>query len=76
MSRERYPLNVAGPFYVENGCCICCEAPLHEAPDLMAMDNSHCFFKKQPSTPEELERAISAMHVSCVEALRYPGTIQ
>src|SRR5262249_37917837 len=32
-----------------------------------------CFFKKQPTTPEELDQAIAAMEVSCVPALRYAG---
>jgi glycerophosphoryl diester phosphodiesterase len=72
-----YPKNAPGPFYVENECCFACEAPYHEAPDLMAHDEEgivgHCYFKKQPSTPDEVERAISACIVSCVGAVRYGG---
>lgn len=43
---------------------------------LMAFDEEggSCFFKKQPSTPEELERAINAVHVSCTGAVRYCGS--
>ncbi len=72
-----HPKNAPGPFYVENGYCLCCEAPFHEAPDLMGTDDGqggyHCHFRKQPTTPEELDRAIMACRVSCVEAVRYAG---
>lgn len=33
-----------------------------------------CYFKRQPQTPEEIEHAIEAVWVSCVEALRYAGS--
>ncbi len=60
-----------------NGLCLFCEAPYHEAPDLMGTDDEscgyHCHFRKQPTTPEEIERAIRACQVSCVEAVRYAG---
>ena len=52
-----YPKNVPGPFYVQNECCIACEAPENEAPDLMAHEvegHPHCYFKKQPKTSEEV----------------------
>ena len=70
-----YPKNSPGPFYVEKDCCIACEAPYHEAPDLMAHDEDggHCFFRRQPETPEEVELAIRACCVSCVWAVRYSG---
>lgn len=77
--RERYPLNVDGDFYVENSMCLGCMAPINEAPDLMSYGASadacdSCFFKKQPESSEELERAMSAMAVQCVGAIRYSGT--
>jgi hypothetical protein len=72
-----YPKNAPGDFYVEHNCCITCEAPYNEAPDLMAHDDEgdypHCYFKRQPETPEEVERAVMAYHVSCVQAVRYAG---
>ena len=72
-----YPKNAPGDFYVQNGYCLKCEAPYYEAPDLMAHDdegdNPHCYFKRQPETPEEVERAVMACHVSCVRAVRYAG---
>lgn len=72
--RERTPLNAEGDFYVEKDTCITCAAPEHEAPELMSHDEeTGCYFKRQPETPEELEHAIEAVWVSCVEALRYAG---
>lgn len=71
-----HPKNAPGPFYTENECCAACEAPVLEAPDLMAQDEQgyhHCYFKRQPETPEETERAIMACVVSCVQAVRYAG---
>jgi hypothetical protein len=72
-----YPKNAPGDFYVENDCCLTCEAPYNQAPDLMAHDAEggypHCYFKRQPEAPEEVERAISACHLSCVRAVRYAG---
>ena len=77
-NQGRYPLNSVGDFYVENDLCICCTAPEHEAPDLMAHDPKapggyHCYFKRQPSTPEELQRAVMAVRVGCCGAVRYGG---
>jgi hypothetical protein len=33
----------------------------------------NCWFARQPETEEEVLRAINALHVSCVEAIRYGG---
>ena len=72
---ERFPKNAPGPFWVENGMCISCRAPEHEAPDLIASDDEtgHCYFKKQPATPEETERAVRAVRASCCDAVQYCG---
>jgi hypothetical protein len=69
------PKNAPGPFYVQDGVCTCCEAPLLEAPDLMAYNEAgaSCYFRRQPETPEEVERAIRTCWVSCVDCLRYSG---
>jgi len=78
--RTRYPENVPGPFYVEDDLCLICMAPEHEAPDIMGFFDgggaSHCYFKRQPETPEETTRAINAMCVACCGALRYGGDDQ
>jgi hypothetical protein len=75
---QRHPLNAAGDFYVVDGWCIACEAPEREAPDLMGHECAErpgyqCFFRRQPGTPEELERAVSALLVGCCGAVRYGG---
>jgi hypothetical protein len=76
LPKERYPENVKGDFYVENQVCITCGAPEAEAPDLIEhskLEYGHCYFKKQPTTADELDRAISAMQVSCIAGVRYGG---
>jgi hypothetical protein len=73
----RYPENSQGDFYVENEVCINCGAPEAEAPDLIEhskLEYGHCYFKKQPKSEDEIERAINAISVSCISGLRYGGT--
>ena len=78
--RQRNPLNAPGPFYVEANFCLGCCTPEYEAPDLMGFEENlenpsyGCFFKKQPETPDELNRTLSAMQVNCIDTLRYGGT--
>lgn len=72
---ERTLLNAEGDFYVVKDTCLTCTAPHHEAPELMGLDEATgCYFRRQPQTHEELEHAIEAVWVSCVEALRYAGS--
>ena len=72
--RERTPLNSDGDFYVEEGTCLWCMAPEHEAPELMGFDKRQgCFFRRQPQTPDEVDHAVNAVHFSCVQALHYAG---
>jgi hypothetical protein len=74
---DRYSENSQGDFYVEDGVCTSCGAPQAEAPDLIGHSKSyygHCYFKKQPQTDGEIERAINAIAVSCISGLRYGGT--
>lgn len=71
----RFARNAPGPFYT-TGECMACGAPEVEAPDLLAPlsdDNYDTYFVRQPSTPEEVERACRATEVCCVDALRYGG---
>lgn len=73
---DRFPENTKGDFYVGNGVCIACGAPEGEVPDLIEhskLEYGHCYFKKQPQTLDEIERAINAMEVSCIDGLRYGG---
>lgn len=53
---------------------------MEEAPRLVGFNENAssaaagCFFKKQPETPDERDRAFSAMLVNCIDTLRYGGT--
>jgi hypothetical protein len=72
--RERNPKNAAGAFYVLKDQCISCDAPRYEAPGLVAFDDeTGCYFQRQPETDHEVDDAIRAMFVSCVEVYRYAG---
>jgi hypothetical protein len=85
---QRFPKNAPGPFYTLGyrascrkwcGECMSCEAPEAEAPDLLAPlgeRNFDTYFVRQPTTPDEVERACRALEVCCVSALRYGGTDQ
>ena len=72
---EAYPLNAPGPFFVARDQCIACGAPQAEAPELITFDDAadHCYFKRQPQSPEELDHAIRAVIVACCDAVKYRG---
>jgi hypothetical protein len=76
MYGKAYIKNVPGPFYVEDGCCISCQVPESEAPELISSDKESCFIQKQPETELELEHMLNAIGVSCVDCTRYRGTDQ
>lgn len=74
--RHRFRKNAPGPFYT-TGDCLACDAPEYEAPHFLAPlthNNSDTYFVRQPSTPDEVERACRALEVCCVAALRYGGS--
>ena len=76
---EPHPANVPGDFYVEDGCCMMCEAPFAEAPTLFGRCQDsrgfqHCYVKQQPETQAELHQMLSAIHCSEMECIRYRGT--
>ena len=78
---EAYPENAGGPFYVQNDLCITCRAPESVARDLIGFyedtsgsgASSHCYFKKQPKPPEEIDRAVKAVRANCCGCYRYAG---
>ncbi len=74
--RERNPKNAPGPFYVEGNHCISCGAPEAEAATLVTgcASEEGCYVFKQPETAQEVNAAIRAMHVSCIQVYRYGGT--
>ena len=70
-----HPLNVAGGFYVVDGCCTACNVPFVEAPDLFAYDGTqHCYVARQPSNVTELNAAIRATWAAELQCIRYRGT--
>ncbi len=74
-----HPANVPGDFYVEDGCCTMCLVPFAEASELFGecQDRNgypHCFVKRQPETPAELTKMISAIRCAELMCIRYRGT--
>ncbi len=76
------PQAADGPFYTIPEECITCASPHEAAPDLLGWhieqregksEESHCLFKKQPTTAQELDDALNAMKASCIDNLRYGG---
>ena len=76
MAEEYTPKNAPGPFVVLKDQCITCGVPESEAPDLMAHDDeaNSCYFRRQPTSPDEVARAIRAVQASCCEAVVYRGS--
>ena len=79
MSRQPHPMNVAGDFYVEDGCCTDCGFPMVLAPSLFetiqdCRDYTHCFVQKQPENPIELKAMIESVYCAELRCIRYRGT--
>jgi ferredoxin len=73
--RVAHPENAAGPFYVENGCCMSCGMPMLSAPDLFQYDgSSHCFVKRQAKTKDEVDRMVRTTLQAEAQCIRYRGT--
>jgi hypothetical protein len=71
----RLELNAPGQFYT-TGECLACALPEAEAPECLAPlddDNYHTYFRRQPTTEQEIEHACAAALVCCVAAIRYGG---
>ncbi len=73
-----YPTNVPGEFYVEDGCCTMCEVPFAEAPNLFGTAEdpngySHCYVKRQPESPQELDQMVRAIRFAELQCIRYRG---
>jgi len=66
---------VAGPFYVEFGCCTACGVPESIAPEMFAYDSTqHCYVKRQPQSGDDLERALKILRTQDLGCVRYGGT--
>jgi ferredoxin len=73
--RIAHTANVPGDFYVEDGCCLSCGMPTTVAADLFEYDNGgHCYVRKQPIAPDEIDRMVSAFQVQDVGCIRYKGS--
>jgi hypothetical protein len=73
-----HPANVPGDYFVEDGCCLTCEAPLGWAPDLFAWSfdsqgHPHCYIKRQPQTSCEQDRMFDAIRHAEAGCIRYRG---
>ncbi|MCZ4344269.1 ferredoxin [Sphingomonadaceae bacterium G21617-S1] len=62
-----------GDFYVEPGCCLLCGVPEDIAPEIFETGKNHCFVKRQPCLPDEIDRTLKAMWSSEVDCIRYRG---
>ena len=67
-------------FYIIEELCIACGAPEAVAPDLIGFHHdsdprkSHCYLRKQPSSRDEIERAVKAVQSCCCGAYGYRGS--
>lgn len=73
-----HPANVPGDYFVEDGCCMTCNVPLHYAPDLFAyFDDArgglHCYVRKQPESPGEHDRMFGAIRHAEAGCIMYRG---
>lgn len=71
-----HPKSAPDDYYVENEMCICCGVPHAVAPDLMGWTGektSHCIWKKQPETREELDQAIAVLEAQEWGCHKYAG---
>jgi hypothetical protein len=73
---------VDGDWRVDHELCVACGAPPVQAPELMGFGDKfagaragdiQCYFKKQPSSRQDVERACVAAATSCCNAIRYYG---
>ena len=72
-----HPKSAPGVFYVVKGECLACGYPHVIAPALVGWTGDktpHCYWKKQPETSAELERAIGVLDAQELECHRYAGT--
>src|SRR6476620_11613250 len=71
-----HPQSAPGDFYVVQNECVTCGMPHVVAPELMAWteDGHHCFWKRQPETPDELEHAIRVLETQEFGCHRYAGS--
>jgi hypothetical protein len=69
---KAHPQNVEGPFYVEDGCCLCCDVPRTIAPEMFnyTEDERHCFIYPQPETSSDLEKMFQVLKTQDIMCIR------
>jgi hypothetical protein len=81
--RKRFRLNVAGDFYVEDGCCSLCAVPGVTAPHpfggfkddgTLVPDVVQCWVKRQPSSTADLDSMIRTIATQDLGCIRYSGS--
>jgi hypothetical protein len=68
-----------GDFYLsDSSCCTSCGVPHFDAPTLFGyfdkVKKTHCYWKKQPETPTEIQQAILVLNGQELGCHRYRGT--
>jgi len=69
---KAHPQNVAGPFYVEDGCCLLCDVPRSIAPEMFKYtdDEQHCFVYRQPETAADLRKMFEVLKTQDIMCIR------
>jgi len=69
-----HPQSAPGDFYAAYGACGSCGVPQVVAPELVGWtDAKHCFWMRQPETPEQIKRAIAVLETQELGCHRYAG---
>jgi hypothetical protein len=71
VSRKPHRLNAPGDFWVDANCCTRCGVPDAE-PDLFGIEDV-CYVKKQPATPDEVDRMLKVISIAELGCIRYRG---
>ena len=69
---DKFPENVRGPFFVDEGC-ISCGLCMEKAPYnfTFTVCFKHAFWNKQPETEEEQEQCMEALKSCPVDAIGF-----
>jgi len=72
-AQPAHPLNVPGPVYVVNGCCLACGIWERDAPEHFAWSGDaypQCYVSRQPETDEEFQKVARAMRAQDLDCIR------
>ena len=71
--RRAHPLNVPGPLYVEEGCCLSCGVWELEGAGLLAWDNGdypQCYVSRQPESDDDYRNVAAILAIQDVDCIR------